>query len=509
MGEAVAIIDLGSTRAKCTLFSPDGRVLAHASASYPTATPRPTWAEQDPRHWWEAGIAATRQAMAMVGDGARGRGGEVLAIGVTGQMHGLVALDNAGQPLGPCLTVQDRRAAPELAAIEAELGEGRAYTITGARLDAASPAAKLRWLARHQPQAIRDATLLLPPKDYLRYRLTGEAATEPIDAAGTLLYDIRGGAWSGEMAAAACIEVAQLPTIQPGTSLAGTLTLGAAEALGLPAGIPVAIGAGDDVECLGAGLLGPGRALEHLGTTGSILACSPRIVIDPAARVDCYPHAVPGLYLVGGSTGSAGSTLAWAARHLAAPEGSVPAGRDPATLWLGDDPKFDGGETVIFLPYLSGERCPVWDPDGRGLLVGMTLGTTGRDITHAVFAGVAFSLRHILDTLVEMGIVVDDLVASGDDGTVSGMAWPLLRSAVYGRPLRLPTAGDSTSLGALILTLVAIGLQPDVSTAAARLVPTARAVQPDAIPAAEIARRYALYRAMSAAALPLFRGWGP
>ncbi len=510
MTETILIIDLGSTSVKSTIFTPDARVLARSGEGYPTAAPHPTWAEQDPGEWWEATVRATRDALQQADarlDPAQDC--KIVALGVTGQMHGLVALDRAGEALGPCLTVQDRRAAAEVEAIEDELGDGRAYAVTGARLDAASPAAKLRWLARHQPETISRAAMFLPPKDYLRYRLTGSVATEPVDAAGSLLYDLRLEAWSPELAAAARVDPDCLPPPRAPHSVAGTLTVPAARALGLPAGIPVAVGAGDDVECLGAGLLGPGRALEHLGTTGSMLACSPRIVADPAMRVDCYPHAVPGHYLVGGSTGSAGATLAWAAHNLMTPEGMAAGdgAGDAAAPRLDEELASDPAETLVFLPYLAGERCPVWNPHLRGVLVGMTLGTTGRQIARAVFTGVAYSLRHILDTLRDLDLRIDDVIASGDGGDGAGPAWPRLRSQVYGRPLLLPEAGDPTARGALLLTLVAIGAQPDIPTAAARLTTPTRRVEPGPDPGDELERRYRLYRELSAATEPIFRRW--
>jgi xylulokinase len=310
------------------------------------------------------------------------------------------------------------------------------------------------------------------------------------------------------MVDAARIAPHQLPPILAAQSLAGTLTREPAAALGVPAGIPVAVGAGDDVECLGAGLLHAGAALEHLGTTGSILACCEHVVVDPSMRVDCYPHAVPGLYLVGGSTGSAGATLAWAARHLAMDrDGAV--GDDAGTLWLGEELLLDDEDLIIFLPYLAGERCPVWDPAARGILIGMTLHTTRRHIAQAIFAGVAFSLRHILDTLLELGLRIEEVVASGDDGAWSG-TWPVLRSTVYNRPLLRPATGDATAVGALILTLVAAGAAPDIASAAARVIrPPARRIAPAAEYRRALERRYGLYRDLSASAVPLFNRWNP
>jgi xylulokinase len=270
----------------------------------------------------------------------------------------------------------------------------------------------------------------------------------------------------------------------------------------------VATGAGDDVECLGAGLLATGQALEHMGTTGSMLVCSDSLLADPTGRVDCYPHAVPGLYLLGGSTSSAGAALAWAARQLAtgAMEGGEAAIQ--ALLDLSAAGADDASADLVFLPYLAGERCPVWQPGGRGLLMGMTLGTTQEQIVQAVFAGVAFSLRHILDCIRDLGLPVETIVASGGGGALAGDAWPALRSTAYGCPLLQPPAADSTSLGALILALVALGVYPDARQAAARLVPPpVLRMEPVLAARPGIERRYALYRIIAAAATPLVSHW--
>lgn len=500
----ILVLDLGTSRLKSTLFSPEGKVLACESASYPTEAPYPTWAEQDPERWWSAMIRATRAALATIQYDPRDGSGSTVGIGVTGQMHGLVLLDRSGTPLAPCLTLQDVRAVPEVNAIDRDLGAGRVYAITGARLDPASPAAKLRWLSHHRPELIARTAAVLSPKDYVRYLLTGHLATDPVDAAGTLLYDLRERRWSGEIAAAAGIPLQHLPPILRSHDLAGELSRDAAAALSLSPGIPVAVGAGDDVECLGAGLTTPGHALEHLGSTGSILACSPSIVLDPAMRVDCYPHAMPDLYLVGGSTSSAGASLAWAARNLVPLSDPEAGGETTTSLFFGDQLPATNGTDPIFLPYLAGERCPVWDPAARGLLAGLTLHTTREQIVRAVFVGVAFSLRHVLDTLLELGLQIDEIVTSGNDQGLAGSAWPLLRSTLYGRPLLVPGGGDPTALGTLILTLVAIGRESDLVKATKAVVPPPLGrVEPDESSRAALERRYRLYRTISGACADL------
>jgi xylulokinase len=380
------------------------------------------------------------------------RSGEVriAAISVTGQMHGLVAVDGEDAPLGPCLTVRDRRSHSEVADLEKVFGADSLYRITGARLDAAAPAAKLLWFRKHRPELLSRSRWFLAPKDYVRLVMTGVASSEPVDAAGMHLYDLEQESWHAGIVDAVGGRLDQLPPIEPCTNFGGALRESAARELGLPSGTPVLVGAGDDVELLGAGIVENGRAVEHLGTTGSLLIYTSRPTLDPTMRLSIYPHVVPGLWVVGGSTSNAGGALAWAARALNG--GDLLPG---PTLHRASR----SASPPIFIPYLSGERCPVWDPAAMGAFFGLDISHNSTDLAEAVYLGVAFSLRHIAEAAAELGLTPDQIVVS--DSSAQDEGWLQLRADVYGVPLGLLAGGDATATGAMMLAAIGLGHYPD------------------------------------------------
>ena len=492
-GGYILIIDIGTTNCKSTVFAVDGTLMGGGKASYPEHYPQPGWVEQKPEDWWSAVVASVTQALSAAGK----RAGEVLAIGVTGQMHGVVPIDKAGQPLGPCLTLRDRRAEAEVEEIVRALSWEGVYHITGARLSPSMPAAKIRWMRQNQPGLYQRACSFLPVKDYIRYVLTGDLGTEAIDAAGTLLYDVRTRQWSAEMADAAGVSLEKLPPLRQPWEMAGTLRGDTAQALGLMEGTPVIVGAGDDVECLGLGLVESGDSLEHLGTTGSIMTCTDRPVDDPAMVVELYPHVAPSLWLVGGSVNAAGGALEWASRMFSGQE--VIGLND--ILRSREDLSPSASEPIIFLPYLAGERCPIWEPAAKGAWFGLTLSHERTDLLRAVLEGVTFSLKHVLEHIEEMAVPVSSLAVQERPGENS--LWLDLRATIYGRPLRLVQSPEPTSLGTMILAGLAIGLFTDVAQGVKAIVKADRVVQPDDGASLRYEHLYALYKETSAALRPL------
>lgn len=488
--DRILTIDVGSTNCKVVLWEADGTVVGTATESYPTYYPAPGWVEQKPEEWWVAVVASVGNLVM----GQRGAIGRVAAISVTGQMHGLVAMDSHGQVLGPCLTLRDQRSRAEAGEILAALGDHTVYHITGGRLDGSAPAAKLRWLRKHQEAIFRQAQVFLPCKDFIRYRLTGTLATDSIDAAGTLLYDVRRGNWAPTVLEASGVAAEKLPAVAPAWALAGKLTPEAAAALGLRAGTPVVVGGGDDVEILGAGLVNPGTSLEHLGTTGSILTCVDRLVLDPQMRLDVYPHVDPSRWVIGGSTSSAGAALAWAGRMLGNEE-------LPQTL-IGETTSVPSANPLVFLPYLAGERCPIWEPLARGAWLGLTMDHTRADMWRAVLEGIAFSLNHILETVEEVGVSSSTILATGSPDV--SHFWAQLRADVYQRPLLLPKVFDPTSLGAMLLAGIGVGLFANLAEAIRKTVLTERTVSPSKEMARYYGQLYAVYKEASRASQPLF-----
>lgn len=457
--ETLLAIDVGLSNVKAVVFDSSGRLIARSSVAYRTERPGPDAAEQDPAVWWDALVVAVR---ALPAD-ARS---DVAGVGVTGHMHALVTLDAAGRPTGPSLILGDRRAASDALAITDVVGPEAIYAITGAELDASMPAAKARLLSRTEPDAWRRVAHLLGCKDYLRFRLTGEIATEPVDACATSLFDIRSGQWSDELLHAADVHASMLPAVRAPWDQAGRLRPDVAATLGLRGGLPVAIGAGDDVVVLGFGMLEPGAALEHIGTTGSIMAVADRPTPDPGRRLELYPHVLPDRWVVGGSHTAAGAAIAWAAALLGYP--SVEASLDAL-----DAPALPG---LAFLPTLAGERFPERVPAARGGWIGLSLEMTRETLMRSVFDGVASSLGSVLTKIDEVvGRQASVRVATADDER-----WLEVRAGAYGRRLEVSRTAEPTALGLATLVAVATGLHGDVRAAVMAMTGLERTIETDA-----------------------------
>jgi len=493
MPETILVIDIGLTNCKTVVFSRAGCLLARASVAYPTYRPQPGWVEQDPGDWWAALLSDLRQLQVTAPEALSA----VEAISVTGHMHSLVCMGTDGAALGRSLVLGDQRSLSEAEATLVELGLERIYELTGARIDASTPLAKLRWLRNQSPEIHRRARAFLACKDWVRQRLTGDCLTDPIDACGTSLYDIQRRAWSPELISLAGVRPAQLPEVADPCAVAGRLGAVAAQAMGLRAGIPVVVGAGDDVEVLGNGLLGPGTSLEHLGTTGSILTCADRPIYDPLMAAELYPHIVPGLWMLGGSVTTAGSALAWAQQVLREEIGVAPGPSLPYR------PNLE--RPLVFIPHLSGERCPAWEPRARGSWVGLTATHKASDLQQAVLEGITFSLKSVLER-------IESLVGPQGQITVSGREsdkdrWLTLRANIYGRPLLLLNTDDPTALGAMIVAAVGVGMYANVTEAVQRVTGAKQTIEPDAHLAQDYERLYRFYHAAEDTLRVLMQQW--
>lgn len=485
----ILVLDVGLSYAKAVLFGLDGYIAARSAVSYPTQRAPGGRVEQEPEAWWNAIVRATsivwRQAAELAGT--------VAAVTVTGHMHALVCTD-AGRALGPALVLGDTRATAESEALVRELGDASIYGVTGARMDPSMPAAKLRWLRRRDPDRFAASTRFFGTKDYIRHLLTGDTGTDPVDATATSLYDIRSGTWSKDLAEACGVNLATLPNLERPDKVAGPLREEPARALGLTPGIPVVVGAGDDVEVLGCGVLQAGEAVEHLGTTGSILAVIPEPFGDPSMAIELYPHPIAGLWVVGGSMSSAGAAIDWAAHALGF------EGRAEASVCLDDVVDADP-EGPVFLPSIAGERAPTYRSNARGAWLGLSSSSTRTDLMRAAFEGVAFALNELL---AHVERVAGDQRAIHLSGAEIGETWDRLRADVYGRPLTPHAPTEPTALGAMILAATAIGAYPNPVTAASDVITRANPIEPG--PRAEgYARAYRRHHAWTEAMRPL---WG-
>ena len=458
-------LDLGTGSAKALLLAEDGAVLGEGSAPYAVRSPRPGWAESRPEDWWEAVAAAARDAVG-------GRGADVAAIGLSGQMHGVVLSDAGGRPLRPAVLWADSRSGGELAAYRGLDPDLRRLLANPPAVGMAGPS--LIWLGRNEPDVYGAARWALQAKDWLRLRLTGEAASEPSDASATLLYDLPSDRWAYPVVEALGLRADLLAPLVPSGGAAGELSRSAADGLGLRAGLPVATGAADTAAAmLGCGMLGPGPVQLTVGTGAQIFAAKAEPEPDPNGRTHLYRAAAPDLWYSMAAIQNAGLALEWARKLLGASweevygeAFSVPPGA--------------GG--VSFLPYLSGERTPRFDPAARGAWTGLGLDHSRAHLLRAALEGVAFALREGLEALEDAGTHAPELrLAGGGSGGEGGETWRRLLADVLGRPLHLlpdSVAPVASARGAALLAGLASGVYRTTGDALDLAPETVRTVQP-------------------------------
>jgi xylulokinase len=467
---ALVGIDVGTSGVKGLAVAADGTVLAREEAGYPLSTPRPGWAEQNPADWWEATEAVLGRL--------EQRAGRPAGIGLSGQMHGLVALDAAGRVLRPAILWNDQRTAAECAEIETAVGLERLIALTGNRALPGFTAPKLLWLRRHEPDAYRAIARVMLPKDYVRLRLCGEWATDVSDASGTVLLDVAGRRWSEEVLAALSIDQALLP-----------VALESVEVSGVTAdGVPVAAGGGDQAAgAVGVGVDRPGPASVALGTSGVVFAALDAFSADPLARVHAFCHAVPGAWHVMGVMLSAAGSLRWL-RDAVAPGIGYEELMGAAAAWPA------GVEGLIFLPYLAGERTPHADPDARGAFVGLGLRHDRGALVRAVLEGVAFGLRDSFELVREVGGRPTLGRVSG--GGARSELWLSIVASALELPLERVAVDEGAAFGAALLGGVAAGVWPDVAAAVAATVRVGERVEPVAEWVEAYARVRERYRAL-------------
>ncbi len=443
-------LDVGTTGLKAIAVTPDGVVDASATRGYPLSTPRPGWSEQDPEDWWEA----ASQALAEVSAGRA-----VAGIGLSGQMHGLVILDDAGRVIRPALLWNDQRTAAECAEIEERIGARRLIELTGNRALTGFTAPKLLWLRRHEPDAYARIARVMLPKDYVRLRLTGEWAIDAADASGTLLFDVARRRWSNEVLDALELPREWFPPVLESPDRAGVVH----ESDTVLQGTPVAAGAGDQpAAALGVGIDRPGGPVSVvLGTSGVVLAALPGYAHDPDGRVHAFCHAVPGTWQAMGVMLSAAGSLEWLHERLA-PDVPFDALVAEAAAWPA------GAEGLLFAPYLAGERTPHADPDARGAFVGLQLRHDRGALVRAVLEGVAFGMRDALDAVRALG--VEATVGRVSGGGARSDLWLQIVASVLGIPLERTESEEGSAFGAALLGGVAGGVFADASEAVARCV---------------------------------------
>ncbi|MBD2006312.1 MULTISPECIES: xylulokinase [Cyanophyceae] len=435
-------IDLGTGSAKALLLATDGSVMGEASSSYPVHAPHPGWAESEPGDWWSGVASAVRKAVGNHAD-------QVQAIALSGQMHGVVLASESGQPLRPAILWADTRSATlnTYHSLDAAISERLGNPITAGM---AGPT--LLWLREHEATVYAQARWALQPKDWLRLRMTGEVATEPSDASGTLLYDVVSDNWAGDAISALNLRCDWLPKIIPSSAIAGDLTAIASEHLGLPIGLPVIAGAADTAAAaLGNGLL-PGLVQLTIGTGAQIITPRSQPIIDPQGRTHLYRAAVPNQWYTLAAMQNAGLALEWVRGILGLSWEQV------YTKAFSVPP---GCEGLTFLPYLTGERTPHLDPYIRGAWVGLGLHHTQAHMMRAALEGVVFALRQGLEALEATGFKATELRLAG--GGTAEMPWKQLLTDVLRIPLYATTVAAASARGAALLAGIGIGVYADAN----------------------------------------------
>ncbi len=451
-------VDLGTSSAKTALIGEDGRLLASAAREYPVETPRAGWAEQDPDRWLQAALQTMREALVLSGASPE----QIAAIGLSGQMHGMVCLDAAGEVLRPAIIWADQRSREQVARVAREVGPERLGAWTGNPLATGFMLASWLWLCDEEPECARATAHLLLPKDYLRYRLTGELGSEPSDASSTLLFDTAGRRWSTPLLEALGIRPGLLPPLGESAAVAGGLRADMAAQTLLRPGTPVVFGGSDQaLQALGHGVVEPGILSCTIGTGGQLFAPAHAPVHDPQLRLHLFCHAVPDRWHLEAAILAAGLSLRWLRDNILDGK-SYQALADAAASV---PPCAEG---LFFLPHLAGERTPHMDPGATGAFVGLTL-RHGRDhLTRAVMEGVVFALRQGLELMLALGVPAERIVASG--GATAHPLWLQLQADILNRPIYRTTTVEAAAVGAALLAGVGAGVYPDIREACRRTV---------------------------------------
>ncbi len=487
-------IDVGTGGVKAVLIDACGRILGRAVHEYPLSTPRPLWSEQNPRDWHSAALYAIRSVLASAG--VEGR--QVHALGIAGQMHGLVLLDAVGEVIRPAILWNDQRTARECAEITAQLGPEHILQLTSNPLLTGFTAPKLAWVRRHEPQAWARTAHALLPKDYVRYALAGTFATDVSDASGTALFDVARRSWSAPMCAALAIPHDWLPPVFESNVICAHLSEAAARACGLLSGTPIVAGAGDQAaQALGAGILEPGRICVTIGTSGVVFAPLAAHRREPRGRLHSFCHALPGRWHLMGVMLAAGGSLRWFRDTLAQVEQAQArqSGRDAYDLIADLAAQAPAGcDGLRFLPYLTGERTPHADPHARGVFFGLTLRHGRAALARAVFEGVSFGLRDALELLRELHVPINEIRISG--GGARSPFWRQMLADVFNAPITHTGVDEGAALGAALLAGLGSGALRDPQELTAATAPAAPSTLPDGPSVVAYESAYREYRGL-------------
>jgi xylulokinase len=481
-------IDVGTGGTRALVTDEAGHVVASATEEHKAfASPQIGWAEQDPCDWWRACSVAVRKALVQ----NNVRADQIACVGLSGQMHGAVLLDESARVVRPAIIWCDVRSETQAQEITARMGAERLIQLT------CNPAlnnftlTKCLWVREHESENWKRVRSLMLPKDYVRLQLTGERATDMADASGTLLLDVAGRRWSKEILERMEIDQSLLPNLYESPDICGQISAAGAAATGLRAGTPVVAGAGDQAAgAVGMGIISSGAVSATIGTSGVVLAATSVPSPDPKGRVHTFCHAVPGRWIVMGVTQAAGLSLRWFRDQFGMSSGSQPESYEMLSTEAAKAPP--GCDGLLFAPYLMGERTPHLDPAARGMLVGLTASHTRAHVIRAILEGVAFSLRDTFSIFQEIKLPVKSIRLGG--GGARSALWRQIQADVYGKRVETVEAEEGAAYGAAILAGVGAKAWPSVDAACDELVRVAGTVSPTSSDLLIMEEAYSVYR---------------
>ena len=483
-------IDVGTGGSRALVVDESGHVIASATVEHaPFASPQTGWAEQDARDWWRASEQAVREVLSAEGVRAE----DIACVGLTGQMHGAVLLDEKDEPLRPSIIWCDVRTHEQCRALTEQIGAERLIQLVSNPALEGFTLPKMLWVREREPEVWGRVRAVLLPKDYVRLRLTGEKATDVADASGTLLFDVTHRKWSDEMLELAELDRGLLPRAYESQEVTGRVSAEGAQATGLREGTPVVAGAGDQAAgAVGMGIVRPGAVSATIGTSGVVFAATDRPALDPKGRVHTFCHAVPERWHVMGVTQGAGLSLRWFRDQFGA---GVEDGRDPYERLSEEAAAVPpGADGLLWAPYLMGERTPHLDPHARAALVGLNASHKRAHVVRAILEGVAFSLRDTFTIFAEMGVPVESIRLGG--GGARSKVWRQIQADVYGREVELVEADEGAAYGAALLAGVGGGAWGSVDEACAAAVRVRERTRPDAGSARVMDERYKIFQAI-------------
>ncbi len=481
-------IDVGTGGTRALIIDEAGRVLASATEEHRDfASPQIGWAEQDPGDWWRACGVAVHKVLAK----AQLRGDQIACVGLSGQMHGAVLLDERSKVVRPALIWCDVRTEKQSRDLTAKIGASRLIELTSNPALTNFTLTKCLWVRENEPEFWKQVRSVMLPKDYVRLQLTGEKATDMADASGTLMLDVAHRRWSKEILQAVKFEESLLPDLYESPEICGRISAAGAAATGLRSGTPVVAGAGDQAAgAIGMGIVSPGKVSATIGTSGVVFAATARPALDPKGRLHTFCHALPERWFVMGVTQAAGLSLRWFRDQFACQTNGNSGSYEQLTAGAANVPP--GSDGLLWAPYLMGERTPYLDPNARGMLVGLTASHTRDHVVRAIMEGVAFSLRDTFTIFKEIEVPVETIRLGG--GGARSKLWRQIQADIYGQPIEIVEAEEGAAYGAALLAGVGAKAWPSVDAACDAVVRVAGSVSPNPNNSLVMEKAYAAYR---------------